>query len=340
MAVTRESYVAVSPWNAEQLAGLFEQAFIDAGYMTAWFDSFQAGGIANRILEITYSPGKLYGKAYYWFQFSNNTWHYSVATGWNAITHVPIGTQWTDFKSSNPAVNTGQLLIATANTLTTITLTRWTSGIDPNFSYFLLKNGTSEWRFHINLAPPVGWIDLDKVLYHSMGWFRIGTNNGGSWLRYTHYGMAIRRSWIATGVQSNAWHGENITNRSLTLDHGACTHGYFIPGEVTSNMNGFGEHENIPQVGQGVYLPLQRSNTSNSFTTIATPIFSNLLLSLYSSGTIPSDFGYTGYSGSRVMAPFDQYIVTPTSEVWDVIDVVNTTQTTGALSTLILARMV
>ena len=84
MACTKETYTAAATWTPAQLAQLFEDAFIDAGLMTAWYDSFADSGIENRVLEITYDGTKTFGKTYYWFMFSTSGVYLHVATGWSA----------------------------------------------------------------------------------------------------------------------------------------------------------------------------------------------------------------------------------------------------------------
>ena len=50
MAVTKQTYTAAATWTAAQLATLFENAFINAGLMTAWYDSFLSGTVENLVL--------------------------------------------------------------------------------------------------------------------------------------------------------------------------------------------------------------------------------------------------------------------------------------------------
>ena len=43
MAVSKQAYTVSAPWLNFQLADQFRQAFIDAGLMTDWHDSFTTG---------------------------------------------------------------------------------------------------------------------------------------------------------------------------------------------------------------------------------------------------------------------------------------------------------
>jgi hypothetical protein len=78
MAVTKQTYTASATWTASGLASIFRSAFIDAGLMTEWHDSF-LNTIENRVLEITYNGSKTYGKTYHWFQFTTSGVFYAQA---------------------------------------------------------------------------------------------------------------------------------------------------------------------------------------------------------------------------------------------------------------------
>ena len=53
MAVTVEDYSATATWTASGLADIFRDAFIDAGLMTVWYDSF-LNTVENRVLEVQF----------------------------------------------------------------------------------------------------------------------------------------------------------------------------------------------------------------------------------------------------------------------------------------------
>ncbi len=54
MTVTKQTYTANATWTAVQLADMFRSAFIDAGLMADWYDSFLGSTYENRILRIHY----------------------------------------------------------------------------------------------------------------------------------------------------------------------------------------------------------------------------------------------------------------------------------------------
>jgi hypothetical protein len=166
MAVTKETYSASPTWSAAQLAQLFEDAFIDAGLMTAWYDSFLSGSVENRVLEVTYDASKTYGKCYYWFQFTTSFAGVSIASGWDAATGVPTGTQYLDFYATTTNATTNHYSIAgTLIASTQVSLVRYTSG---GHSWFVLRNGATPFPFMITpgTATIVPWLDLDKTLFH------------------------------------------------------------------------------------------------------------------------------------------------------------------------------
>jgi hypothetical protein len=338
MVATRETYTAISPWNSVQLADLFKDAFIDAGYMTDWYDEFLVGGIENRVVEIVYDGAKQWGKAYYWLQFADNTVHLGITSGWDTATNVPVGTTKVDFLNGNPAANSRMHLLATLNTNTTVTFTRWTSGVEAIFSYFLLKNGTAEVPFHINKTPPVSWIDLDAVMYHAAGTFRVGRSNAAAWGGFQHYPLTVSRSWVGMGGDG-AFSNTSQLATVLQVSHAGFTHKYFISGGA--NPADTIETNQVNSLGGGVYLPVGNPFANPEYATAYNPVFSNLLLSLYSPAVLPSDFGFVGYKESSVMSAFDQYVVTAGTEVYDIITVDNASAgaPNGRLSAVFMARV-
>ena len=56
MAVTKQVYTAAATWTASGLADIFQSAFIDAGLMTAWHDSF-LNTVENRVLAVDHGTG-------------------------------------------------------------------------------------------------------------------------------------------------------------------------------------------------------------------------------------------------------------------------------------------
>jgi hypothetical protein len=169
MPVTKETYSAAAPWLASAAAQLLEDAFIDAGLMVSWYDSFLSGSVENRILQVVYDGTKTYGTCYYWFVISTSTIGVSVATGWNATTHVPTGTQYTDFYSTTTNTTANHFSLAgTLSNSTEINVVRYTSTDNPDYSWFVIRNGATPYPFMItpDSATLVPWLDLNQVFFH------------------------------------------------------------------------------------------------------------------------------------------------------------------------------
>jgi len=176
MAVSRQDYTVSAPWLNFNLADIFRNAFIDAGLMTGWFDSFTTGGgpggefMEHRIMQIVQVPGKRYGTVYHWFVFRPNGFTaYAYTHTWDPVAHQPTGTARLDFISTTyvdleeSSLEYTHRRFGTNILSTTTTLTRYTSSIDGRFSMFLLKGGDSFFTFAFQPAnsQPQAFIDLD-----------------------------------------------------------------------------------------------------------------------------------------------------------------------------------
>lgn len=139
MAVTKQTYTATPTWTAAQLATIYRSAFIDAGLMTDWHDSFLSGSVENRVLRVQYDASKTYGTTFYWFMFTTSGAFLHVATGWNTATDQPTGTQFLDFfaTTTNATTNHWQFSGALSST-TAADLIRYSSG---NQHWFVSRQG-------------------------------------------------------------------------------------------------------------------------------------------------------------------------------------------------------
>jgi len=96
MAVTVNTQTVSATWTAANLRTGFENLFIANGEMTAWYDSFTVSGREYGVLEKTYDAGT-YGKTYYVFKFTTTEIYCMICGGWNAVSHVPTGTNGVDY---------------------------------------------------------------------------------------------------------------------------------------------------------------------------------------------------------------------------------------------------
>jgi hypothetical protein len=349
MPVTKQTYTVASPWNNAQMAAGFRDAFIGAGLMTDWYDSFLDTGIEHRILEITYDASKAYGKTYYWFKFANSQVYVHIASGWNATTRKPNGTRLVDYYSdsttladaTNRVNNVSTIVTNSLNTNTTTTITRFTSQVDASFTWFLVRNGSLNLNFHINRNPPLSWIDLNKVFYTSMMWQRSWVTGSSGGAAFVLFPMATRRSHLgrALGVDTNPFfYGASSFTLFRDYDRSIFqTLAYHFsgnrPNENANSNPSFGD-------SNGVLFPVNFLGNP-SYTAVDNPIFNGFPLTAYSAGVLPSDFGIASYFGSNTMASFDQFVVTPSVEVYDIIQVTNSGQANnGYVSPMFLARVI
>ncbi len=332
MTVTKETYTAAATWTASQLATLFEDAFIDAGLMTAWFDSFLSGTVENRILEITYNGAKTYGKAYYWFMFTTTSINISIASGWNVSTDVPTGTQYLDFYSTatNTTANHDNLALSLA-TATAAELVRYT---DSGYSWFVFRNSATSTPFFIAPAATgvASWIDMDKVFFHH---FIFGvstvTNATSTSVATVDFRSAItlRRSFYSQGINNQQTAVSGFNRRMHTL-------GYVAAGNSVATTGNYSE---VAVAGRNVLVPYGFNNTNPAYTANSFPVIKGYSYSYYTTSNMPADFGIFFNYGTTSFAFGDRIVVSAGVEEWEIYGFANNTSADNA-SALIVARVV
>lgn len=349
VVVVKETYEA-NPSTATNVALAFKDAFIDAGYMTDWHDSFSDGSRQHRILKIIYDAAKACGTTYYWFVFNDANIYVNISKGWDVTNHVPTGTQYLDYVSTATNTTANHMLFKAFSSSINVLVTRWTSGVNSNFSWFLVQNSATTFNFGISKVAP-SFIDLDKQLYHGLMWFQptvAGKAASGRFrlfpltLRGHHLGSAALRG-ITDGAGGVGWYGagtggEPWGGATSAIENMLATHSYHLGGNVSV------EGQNFSFTGQGVLLPGGFANTNTRYSTDETPISTGLLLNLYSSATLPSDFGIAPNYSDNTMALNDNFIVKDgggniVSE-WDIVALANAAsgQAGAAPSIMFLAR--
>jgi hypothetical protein len=333
MTVTKETYTAAATWTAAQLATLFEDAFIDAGLMTAWFDSFLSGTVENRVLEITYNGAKAYGKAYYWFTFTTTAIGVSVATGWNAATDVPTGTQYLDFYATTTNTQANHTVIAASlATGTAAEVVRYTAS---GYSWFAFRNGATPTPFFIAPAATgvATWIDMDKVVFHHLILPTIVTTTPTGTSRASVEFKSVyqlRRSYHSQGVLRGSTTISSFQAAFTTL-------GYVAFGNTAASSNT--NYSSLAVEAKFVAVPYGFNNTNTAYTTNYFPIVNGYSYSNYVTSNMPADFGIFFNYGVTAFAFGDRIVVTAGVEEWEVYGFANNTDTDNA-SALIVARVV
>lgn len=332
MPVTKQTYTATATWTASQLAGIFQQAFIDAGLMTAWFDSFTNTGIENRILEITYDGTKTLGKTYYWFMFTTTGVFLNSATGWNASTDQPTGSQYLDFISNATNATTNHQQLISLASATTTTVTRYTSGFNSGCTWFLIRNGTTYSTLIIPTATygPTSNVDLSRMLFNGATLaFPLATANGAATTGMSFRSAAchLRRSYLGS-----TWARTNTTISNFTLSREYFR--YTTEGNSTSAATNLSSNSTNP----GIILLTAHANTNTNLASDYIPIFTGPTINPYMA-PLPADFGLASYYASNAMTAQDTLVVSAGVEEWEMIAVANNSST-DAGRTLFLARTV
>jgi hypothetical protein len=322
MAVDRQIYTAIATWTTSGMVDIFEQAFIDAGIMTAWHDSFLSGSVENRIVEITYNV-QTYGKTYLWFKFTTTYVAISICSGWNSGGNVPNGTILLDYTDATTnSIGFHRTILTLSPTITT-TLTRYTSSDNPDFSWFLLRNGSSQVDFHIeNNADTASFVDTTKVIATPIIFSEFGTSSSEAVCGFRIPVFAVRRSYF----QSNTAY--NYSNATSGIANGFY---YIFVGRQSVPV--FANHN-------GIVLPVARTEANPEFTVDRIPLFTGLQLSPYTNTSLPADFALMPHWIDNTMQFQDRMIVTAGVEEWEVIDRINSPNPADIASALLVARVV
>ena len=370
MAVSKQAYTVSAPWLNFQLADQFRQAFIDAGLMTDWHDSFTTGsgeaGQLNehRVLRIVYDASKKYGTVFHWLVFlPDGSMDYAYVHQWDAVNNVPLGDfakerlRQTYGRMTTVAENGTHRIFATQVLSTTTTLTRYSSGERSVFSMFLLKGGNNfqSWFFMpagTNFQP---YIDLQINTCGGLMMPMVGVSNSTSnrpvrgtvsFCHFFHYCDNIfAYGWSATRqADGGSWAGRI----AHAFERGVV---YALAGRGTSSsvvdqktfsgdFNSSGRlYNSLGTEGMWLTLPCERAAYNSDRATDTTPVFSDIPYSMYITDRLPIDFGIVGHFTNSTMEVQDIFQVTPGLEEWEILANANQTDT-GNPSVFVVARVI
>lgn len=309
MAVVKVAYAAAAPWTIADVCSLFQSAFIDAGFMTAWYDSFTSGGREHRILEVIYNAAKTYGKTYYWFTFDGVGVWVRTATGWNAASDIPAGqggagTAYVDWWDTTTTANNGAHLLLTISTSISTTLTRYTSS---GRSFFVLRSGTTFKTFTIDPASTTFRSFYDLALGYHSGIYAV---NAAS---YKVDIQAIHRNRRDLLLGSSA----NINNSNTgTPSTAVVVASYSLP-------RNYGNHNAATYPEDGFVLPGWTTVANPSAGLNFNPVFNAIRLSSVITTDLPSDFGISTVKNSNILAIQDNATVTAGVEEYEILAFAN-----------------
>jgi hypothetical protein len=324
MTVVPQTYTATATWTATQLADIFKQAFIDAGLMTDWFDSF-LNTVENRVLRVINDGAKTYGTVYYWFMFTTGGVFVATTNTWNASTHVPTGTQYIDYYSTTTSATTNHFTLLALTSTTTCTVTRYTSGINSAVSFFLIRNGSANTCFMLSNPSfnASSFVDQSKVQFNNLLTLS-GTTNVNTATISVIQNYSTRCTYLGA-MRLNAYTAVNGYTVPIGLRQ------YVAFGNVSGSASNW-------QITTGTFLPVAENNTNTGLAADHTPMFTSPSLTPYMAA-LPSDFAVTAYYASFGMAVQDTFVVDSGSEEWEMIVVAGAaTASTGKV--LFCARTV
>lgn len=360
MAVTKRAYTLLAPWDIEDLADRFRSAFLDAGLMNEWYDSFTVNMNGKdhyfRVLRVEYDTSKTYGTMHYLFCFApeGGAWGNSslagvyVTTGifWDLNTQNFGGTAKDDYTlNQNWKTNTSGAQYANSavaiwyrlmqlNDTTTVTLYRYTSIIDQNFTWFFMKSGTQERNFHITPGSTqfVPWLNFNEIAYSGFVSCVPSTYVTSGLIEFRNYG-GQRRAHYGGGVWDRGDpNGVHSYNYGPLMTHYNVTHVYSTTGKQPGGDNW--------RSGTYFYLPVAFNAFNSSVPTDRTPVFTDLPTTFYQTSNPPIDFGITFHHENNTMETQDIFQVTPGVEEWEILAVARNGSTVGQGASPLLVALV
>jgi hypothetical protein len=306
MAVDKQAYAAIAPWTVTTVCDLFEEAFIDAGLMTAWYDSFTADGREHRVLEVTYDVTKAYGKTYYWFTINGVGVWMRTAPVWDALNHQPDGLQYVDWRVQNMTdMGEAPLLLTISNSIS-CSLTRYTSG---SRTFFVFRSGFTHNNFTIDPSDTTfrSFYNLDYG-YHSGLW-----NVAPSGTRILFYSLYRTRRDLFLGGQMNA--GSNGYGSAAVMN-------IFALAPTYGNYTWYNSGWTPPQ--EGYILPSWNTFSSPSIPPSGlNPVYTGMVPNSVVTSPLPDDFGMSMIKNSNLLAIQDNATVTPGVEEYEILHFVN-----------------
>lgn len=318
MAITPQTTVVQAPWNTADISNGFEAAFVNAGLGT-FHDSFVSGSARNSIQKVVYDPNKTLGAAYHWFQFIGQEIFLSVATAWDAVNHVPIGTPFRDYISTVTNAQSHHYRLAELNSNADVSITVYRSGVDPTFSWFYVRCGTVSFNFHIpKTGPDARFFDLDKDFYHPIIFCRAERSLKSTTITFARFPLRLRSSGCAgEGLRGSITLSNYGVNSTNTLPWNIANRDVMQAYNITGNSDGASAGEqNSSFLRPGLILPI-RFSQNTYYSADKNAISHSLRILPFSDHFMPTDFGVVGYYKLPNVGELDQYV--NGSQRWDVI---------------------
>lgn len=343
MAVTKEVYTVPAGFTTTAVIGLLEQAFIDAGLMVGWHDSFSIGGRSFGVFECVYDPLKTFGTTYYLISADANRVGVNVGTGWDTGTNEFTGVQFLDYYVQPPNVDPYGNYRGTAITdpmyysnASSLSLYRYTSTASATQSWFVFQQGLSvsnPFAIHHPAQSLYSWLNLDLGMIP--GLYTVATSTASTTGNTTFFMQEnIRRAYpcgqTLTGYTSTYYGNQRFNGIYLGM------YSYAGSGK-TSNA----PTENLAFGANGkTVLPIASAAANPAYAQDYNPICSELPWTSFSPGPLATDFGVYMHYANNTLNFEDRFVVDPGVEEWEILDCTNNAVVTTAASSTFIARVV
>jgi hypothetical protein len=345
MAVTKQIYTVPAPWTDLDMATALRSAFIDAGLMTEWHDSFNTSTPRPvRVLKIEHDGTKTYGASFYSFMFDANSggcW-LSLASGWNASgtppINIPTGTQYLDYErlpSNYVPVDTNSSRVFSGSTLSNLYLDRYTSNADTRQSWFVFRQG-------VNTGVPFAILHKDTAL-HSWLDLSKGIVNGHLVAQALTLGNAGFVNFRVTeNLRRCLLYGHAVRGNTNSSDYHSQNCGVFSYMGIGSGSNA--TYSNLQEVRNSrtaaMPLPIGKNASNPAYLTDDSPICSDIPWSPFTATRLAADFGVYMCYPDNTIAYGDKFIVENSINEWEVLGYANNTTVNDGASACFVARII
>ena len=339
---------------------MLRDAFIDAGLMTAWHDSFtiDSSNIV-RVLKVEHDSTKTYGSCFYAFHFNTLsttiTLRLHLASGWNPSgtppVNVPTGTQYIDYERL-PANYSASFYVGTPigvgsgsfpsfSTTSNVFLDRYTSQDDSKQSWFAWRNGTEVGRPFAILHEDTAlhsWLNLDQGMISGFETVTTSIASRGGYLSF-RLQENLRRC-LLTGTALRGVTG--LTDGNYITFHMAdfSCYTYLGLGSQSGNLsNNIGASGPSP-TGSAIALPVGKSSANPAFVTDYVPICTDLPWSPWTPTTLAADFGIYMHYNDNNIGYGDRFIVQSALNEWQVLSFANNANVNDGATATFVARII
>jgi hypothetical protein len=321
---------------------LLSTAFIDAGLMTAWHDSFSITNRQYRVLRIQHDAAKTYGSSFYCFIADGfGSFGVALSSGWNPSgtppINVPTGTQFLDYHrlpTDTSVDNSSSTRLAQLSTTSNLFLDRYTSGIDTKQSWFIFRQpGARSAPFSILHKDTAlhSWLDLGKGMVGGLSAIAVNTS---ARMGYVHFQLQenIRRCLLI----GSALRGRTDTNGNGTF-HALSYNAHCYVGVGTSATD---TNISTSNLGAAMPLPVAKAAANPAYLTDYNPVCGDLAWSIWTPTKLALDFGVYMHYNDNDTAYQDKFIVQSGVNEWEALQFANNSVVVDGASPTFVARVV